>query len=98
MRQQVDHRLRGPVALIEVEAILREAGKVHSPEVGTARRPVGFVLARPVEVRRGLAEVVEAGPDELAEHAGALLLRVELDVGDGGPRWRDPSTFTCWRV
>ena len=90
VRQDVHHRLRRPLALVEVEAVLREAGEVHDPEVGAARGPV-LLVARlvPGEVRGRLAEVVEARPHELAQHLRRGLEPGELDVGAVRPARRD---------
>ena len=70
-RHDVDHRRsRGaPLALIEIEDVLREAGGVDGAEVRALRRPA---------VGRRLADVIPAGPDELAGDVGARV--------DAGPR------------
>ena len=53
-----------PLALVEVEDVLGEAGRIDGAEVRALGRPA---------VRRGLADVVEAGPDELAGDEGARV-------------------------
>ena len=63
VRQQVDHRLGGPGGLQVVAAVLQRAGRVHHPELGRHGRPAEG---------RGLAAVVEAGPDEHAGQEGPL--------------------------
>ena len=88
--QHVHHRLRRPLALVEVEAVLREPGEVHDPEVGAARGPVLLVPGLvPREVRGRLAQVIEPGPHELAEHGRRGLEPGELDVRAVGPGRRD---------
>ena len=88
VRQDVRHRqLRPPARLVDVEAVLLEAGEIDDAEVRAARghadvaerfelrrhprprRLVGEIQqVRGVGVvRRRLAQVVEARPDELAE-------------------------------
>ena len=52
--QEVEHGGVGPLALVEVEAVLREAAGVDHARRGALERP------------SGLAEVVDAGPHEVA--------------------------------
>jgi hypothetical protein len=49
--------------------------------VGEVEQVAGVAI-----VRGWLAEVVEAGPDELAGYEGELVLAMEFGVGSGGPR------------
>ncbi len=88
MRQNMDHRLGGPDALIEVVAIFGKTGKIDHSKIGAARRPVTL---RPSTVKKwsGLADVVETGPHELAEDVGVLVLIGKFDVGAVRPRRRD---------
>ena len=71
---------------IEVVAVLRYARQVDDAVVGAARDvgrlDVLVVVAIVVVVRRRLADVVEARPDELARDKAVLLHAVELDVGN----------------
>ncbi len=55
--EDVQDRRFGPLALVKVERVFRKAGQVDNAEVRTDRGP---------RKRRGLAEVVPAGPDEHA--------------------------------
>ena len=90
VREHVHHRLARPLALVEPEAVLGEARQVHDAEVRAAGRPVRFLArALPVVVGSGLAEVVEAGPHELAQHRGRGLEGRELHVRAVGPGRRD---------
>src|SRR5690606_25676777 len=74
VRQDVRHRqVRPPARLVEVEAVLGEAGQVDQAAVGAARAVVG----------RGLAQVVEAVPHELAGHVRVTVQGGEDLVGAG---------------
>ncbi|CAM5550974.1 hypothetical protein SVIOM342S_06735 [Streptomyces violaceorubidus] len=88
-RQQVDHRLVRPLAAEQVVHVLREPGRVDRAEEGR--------LHREDVVRRGLPDVVDAGPQELPGEPPAvpvLLVAVlaahrpggeVVVVGGGGP-------------
>src|ERR1044072_1129530 len=64
VRQEVEHRLVGPDALVEVEGILGESREIDGAEVRAAGGPF---------VGRGLAEVVDTLPDEDARQERIAL-------------------------
>ena len=62
--EEVQHRFRGPLALIHVIGILGEACEVDDTEVArTCREAVG----------RGFSDIVEARPDILSSTVGRML-------------------------
>ena len=68
-----------PDAPVEVEPVLRDGCQVNDAEHGGVARPgLGVVRSR-------LAEIVEAGPDELPGHPGVGLVGGEVHVRDVGP-------------
>lgn len=74
VRQQMHHRQIGaPTRLIQPVAVLGKTGQIEDAGVRTAR----------AVVRRGLAQIIEAGPDEFAGDIPMLVLRREHLVGAG---------------
>src|ERR1039458_3342771 len=80
VREEVQRGLIGPHTAVEVEAVLGEAGQVDDAEIRTMRGPIAGVA-----VRRRLAEIVEAGPDEFTQDVRELVLGLELHVRAIGP-------------
>ena len=75
VRQNVRHRkIETPVRLVDIEAVLGEAGEVNDAEIRAARGVVA------VAIRRRLAEIIEAGPDKLARDKWGSLLAGEFGV------------------
>src|ERR1035441_7035777 len=80
VRQNVRHRkIRPPVRLVNVKAVLLETVQVNDAEIRTARRAV---------VRCRLAKIIETGPYKLTRSEGILLLAFELPFRRRGPRRR----------
>lgn len=65
------------MASVEVIAVLRDSGQVHNAEVGTPSASA---------IGSRLAQVIEAGPDELASDEAIVLHQLKLEVGYVGPR------------
>ncbi len=58
-RKQVHHFVVYPLALVEIERILRESCRIYCTEGRNAHRKYA--------VRRRLPKVIKAGPDELTD-------------------------------
>ena len=65
--EEVEHGLRGPLALVHVIGILGEACEIDDAKVAGARRE---------SVGRRLTDIVEARPDILSSHEGVMLHHV----------------------
>ena len=81
--EQVQHRLIGPLALVEVEAVLAEAARVDDPGGGALRGP-----AR-------LAQVIDAGPHEVAGHVVVGSDELPQLLGVDVPAPVDPAGAGC---
>src|SRR5437763_5480271 len=84
--QHVDHGLARPHTLIQVISVLRESCQIYHSEIRAARWPILIVISFPAEVGRRLTDVVESRPHEFTEHAGELVLVLELHIWAICPR------------
>ena len=71
---------RVPLGAVEVVAVLGNAREVDDAEIGGVTGPCVGVVGR------GLAEVVEARPDELTDGPGVVVHIAEIVVGQVAPR------------
>ena len=72
----MEHGLIGPLTLIHIIGILREACQVDESEVTATGRET---------IRGGLANVIETGPDELSAHKGIVLDNIPSLLVSAGP-------------
>jgi len=77
----MDNGVTAPDALVEIISVLRKTAEIKESEIGTARRP--FVRSR-------FAQVIEAGPDELAGYPRRVLQGDLLLLRVRGPRRNKP--------
>ena len=79
VRKDMDHgKVRAPAGLVDIEAVLLEAGQINNAKVGAA----GAIIA---SVRRRLANIVKAGPDKLAGHVGEVVLAAKDRIRAAAP-------------
>ena len=67
-----------PVTAIEIEAVLGDAGQIHGTEEGAVAGPVAVVGG-------GFTQVVEPGPDELADGVRQVIMLDEIIFRQVGP-------------
>ena len=77
MREEMEHRLVGPLTLIHVITVFREAGKVDDAEVTAASREA---------VRCWLTDIIPACPDELSGTIGRVFHHDSSCVAPHGTR------------
>jgi hypothetical protein len=72
VRKYVQGRLlRIPVAPVQIEPVLGNAGEVNDPEQGAVTGPA-------IVIRSGLPEIIETSPDKLTDAIGQIFVEDEI--------------------
>ena len=79
MRQDVDHRLGGPLALIKVEQVLGEKREVESPAHEGAEGPATVDIG-------SLTQIVDAGPAVVSAVPGQVTHQLPVLAGGDAHR------------
>ena len=77
MREEMEHILAGPLALIHIITVLRKTRQVDDAEITAACR---------ISVRRRFSDVIETGPDKLASHKVVMLHHIPGFLVGTAPR------------